>query len=166
MCSIGLLMLLIPGCSLMIPPDDGQKPDLDQMAPLIQARTRYVAAFAFSMDAVKPHKQAVCDAAIQISEFLATYDDKDASFENLQMAILAYIQQIENPNVRNAVTIVIDMVLTEAFNYAWQHYEDFINQDQTRAAIIVASAVADGLTEACALTMGSATATQIFTVEG
>ncbi len=124
-------------------------------------------AKSFTMDAVKPHKEAVCQFAEQLGTFLDTYDDRDASFVKLQAAVTAFINQIENPALRDAVTIMADMVLTEAFNYAWQHYKDFINRDQTTMSLIIADAVADGLRDACSMNlsiMGAKRTPEVFTV--
>lgn len=160
-------LILASGCSLINtgPGNGGDRPSED-MTRLIQSRVKYVAAFAFTMDQVKPHKEAVCQFADQLGAFLDTYNDRDASFVELQAAVNQFISQIENPAVRDAVAIMADMVLTEAFNYAWQHYEDFINQDQAAMALIIADAVADGLHDACGMnfsTMGAKRTPEVFT---
>ncbi len=161
-------LILASGCSLMnTGPGNGDPRPPEDMARVIQSRVKYVAAFAFTMDAVKPHKEAVCQFAEQLGTFLDTYDDRDASFVKLQTAVNQFISQIENPAVRDAVAIMADMVLTEAFNYAWRHYEDFINQDQTAMALIIADAVADGLRDACGMslsTMGAKRTPEVFTM--
>ncbi len=147
--------MMIPlGCSLNTGPNNGdnQRPP-EEVAQILQTRVTIVAWAAFQMDAVKPHKTAVCDFAEQLGTFLDAYDDKDASFVKLQAAVSQFISQIENPAVRNAVTIIAGMALTEAFNYTWTHYEDLINQDQTRMALLIAGAVADGLRDACRMTL-------------
>jgi len=142
--------MILGGCSLINPsPGDGQKPDWDRLAPTIQSRVRYVAAFAFTMKQVQPHKDQICATAQQISDMLANYADKDASFETVRTAVMNMVNQIEDPGLRQAATVFVDMVLTEAFNYAWQHYEDFINRDEVQASVLVARAVGDGLREAC-----------------
>ena len=155
-------LILTSGCSLMNTGPGGERPPED-MARLIQSRVKYVAAIAFTMDQVKPHKEAVCQFADQLGAFLDTYDDRDASFVKLQAAVNQFISQIENPAVRDAVAIIADMVLTEAFNYAWQHYEDFINQDQTAMVLIIAGAVADGLRDACDMNLSTMGAKRVFT---
>lgn len=151
-------MMILPGCSLInMGPGDGQRSpeDWKKMAPVIQARVKYVAAFAFTMDSVKPHKTGICAFADQLGDFLDSYDDQDANFEKLQAAVMAFLIQIEDPAVRNAATIIVDMVLTEAFNYAWQHYEGFIEQDPAQVALIIAKAVSGGLRDACGLNLST-----------
>ncbi len=158
--ALACIMMIPLGCSLgNTGPGNGdnQRPPED-MARVLQIRVKYVTAFAFQLDAVKPHKAAVCEFAEQLGTFLDTYDDQDTSFAKLQAAVYQFIQQIENPAVRGAVSIIADMALTEAFNYAWTHYEDLINQDQTKMALLIAGAVADGLRDACGMilsTMGA-----------
>ena len=149
-------MVSLTGCSLNNGPGNGdnQRPP-EEMAEVLRTRVKYVAAFAFGMDAVKPHKVAVCDFADQLGTFLDTYDDKDASFVKLQEAVNQLVANITNPAVRDAVAIMVDMVLTESFNYAWKHYEGLINQDQTKMALIIAGAVADGLRDACGMNISS-----------
>lgn len=169
-----LSLMGLTGCSLK---DGGwgngpsSPNDWERLAPTIQQRVKYVAAFAFNMDAIKPHRQSVCAFADQLSMFLNTYDDRDASFEKLQSTVNDFISQIPDPNVRNAVSIISDIALTEAFNYAWQHYEGFIEQDQARVAIIIAKAVANGLRDACGMTLSvmaidDEAPEDIFTVRG
>lgn len=155
--ALACIMMIPLGCSLNTGSPgngDNQRPP-EEMAQVLRTRVKYVAAFAFQMEAVKPHKTAVCDFAEQLGTFLDTYDDKDANFVKLQAAVNQFISQIENPAVRDAVTIMVDMILTEAFNYAWQHYEDFINQDQTAMALIIADAVANGLRDACGMSFST-----------
>ena len=152
---ISLCLLPMLGCSLMNPPGDGQKPDWDKMAPIIQSRVKYVAMFAFSIDSVKPYAPQVCQAAEDIIHWLETYDNKDATLENVRKGIFEIIANIKDPNVRNAVKIVVEIALTEAFNYAWKYYEEFINQDEAKSAIIIARAIAGGIGEACESTVGS-----------
>lgn len=171
MISLALLPLL--GCSLMNPPNGGgQKPpsEWQDMAPVIQSRVKYVAMFAFSIDSVKPHKAQVCQSAQDIANWLDDYDDKDASFEALRAVVFSATRQIEDPNVRNAVTIVMDIVLTEAFNYGWEHYDGFMDRDEAQSAVIIAGAVAGGIREACEMMVnpfsaGTAT-TDALTVPG
>lgn len=147
-----LLVLLptISGCSLMTLGPGA--PDWDRVLPTVQSRVRYVAMFAFTMDQIKPYKGEVCETTRMISEFLDTYDDQEATLEKLRAAITEYINTLD-PNVREPVQIVVDMVLTEAFNYAWQYYEELLSQDQTRVALMIADAVAKGLAEACEMTV-------------
>lgn len=156
--SLLALMMLMPlaGCSGKIigPGDGGGVANWEGMAPVIQSRTRLVAAFAFSMKQIQPHKVAVCDATQKISEFLNTYDDRDASLEKLQAAVMQFLNTLD-PSIRGPVKIIVDMVLTEAFNYTWQYYEGLINQDQAKVALIIAGAVADGLQDACGMTMST-----------
>lgn len=164
-----LSMLTLSGCSLLNGDNNDPRPpaDWEQMAPVIQSRVKFVAAFALGMESVKPYKADVCAFADQLGEFLDSYDDRDASFEKLMATVHTFIQQIENPNVRNAVAIIVDMAFTESFNFAWQHYEDFINQDQTKVALIISGSVADGLRDACKMvqSFGMKTQTQdIFTI--
>lgn len=148
------ILIPISGCSLMnVRPSNNNPRTPKEIAQTIQSRVKYVAAFAFTMDSVKPHKEAVCQFAEQLGSFLNSYDDRDASFVKLQAAVTTLINQIENPAVRDAVAIVTDMALTEAFNYAWQYYEDYINQDQTAMALLIADAVATGLRNACSINL-------------
>lgn len=171
--TLALACMMIPlGCSMNNrgPGNgDNQRPP-EEMAQVLRTRVKYVAAFAFQMDAVKPHKAAVCDFAEQLGTFLDTYDEKDASFVKLQAAVQQFVNQITNPAVRDAVSIIVDMALTEAFNYAWKHYENLINQDQTKMSLLIAGAVANGLRDACGMNL-SAMGTHIspqgrFTVRG
>lgn len=168
---MSLAMFAIPGCSLINPGNESRPPaDWERMAPVIQSRVKYVTAFAFTMDKVKPHKPAVCQFANQLGSFLDSYDDRDASLMKLHTAVMQFVNNIDDPGVRDAVAILVDMALTEAFSYAWQHYEDFINQDPTKVAFIVAGAVADGIRDACGIalsTMGIQESPQnTFTTEG
>ena len=150
LCSLMLLPTL-SGCSLNNGPGTGP-PDWDRMAPVIQSRVRVVAAFAFTMQKVKPHKEGICKGAEQLSDFLNNYQDEDATFDTLRKAAMDYLDvAIEDPAVRETMIIVVDMVLTESFNYAWLHYMDLVNTDQAKAAHLIASAVANGLLEACNL---------------
>ena len=160
---------LVCGCSLMNGSGDRQKPDWDTLAPKIQSRVRYVAAFAFTMDQVRPHKEQICETAERISNMLDEYDDRDASFEKVRAAVMKLISEIPDPGLREAATVFADMVLTEAFNYAWEHYEDMINQDAVQTAVLVARAIGNGLREACEMTVGSmglrsSYAKEVFTV--
>lgn len=153
--SLALIMLIpIAGCLMkdIGPGDDSSVSDWEKITPVIQARVRYVAAFAFSMDQIKPHKTAVCQATKKIIEFLDTYVDRDTNLKKLQAAVMQYLNTLD-PSIREPVKIIVDMVLTEAFNYAWNHYEDLINQDQSLVALILADAVAQGLNEACGRTI-------------
>lgn len=141
------------GCSLMNRSPNGQKPDWDKLTPTIQSRVRYVAAFAFQMKALKTHKAQICEIATNISNMLDSYDDKDASFENVRAAVMDMISQISDPAIRDGATILVDIVLTEAFNYAWQYYEDMLNQDEIQTTILIARAIGAGLREACEMTV-------------
>jgi len=166
-----LIIPILAGCALMnTSPGDGQKPDWDKLAPTIQSRTKYVAAFAFTMKQVQPHKNQICDIAANISNMLDNYDDKDASFETVRAAVMNIVSQIENPALRNGSAILVDMVLTEAFNYAWKHYENMINLDKVRTSVLVAQSVGAGLREACQMFVSTMNTNQdqyvqnIFTV--
>lgn len=171
--ALTLMVSLSPilGCSLMNPgPGNGGNGGIsewEKMAPIIQSRVRLVAAFAFTMEQVKPHKDAVCQATLLIGEFLNNYDDRDATFATLRAAVMQYLNTLD-PSIREPAKIIVDMVLTEAFNYAWQHYENLINLDQTKVVLIVSDAVAQGLTEACRMTLttmnAKPTLNGIFTV--
>jgi hypothetical protein len=171
--SLLALLMVIPltGCSGKIigPGNGGSVDDWERMAPILQTRVKYVAAFAFSMDQVKPHKPAICNATVKIAEFLDSYDDRDATFTKLQAAVMQYLDTLD-PSIREPAKIIVDMVLTEAFNYAWKYYEGLINQDQTRVALIIADAVAGGLKDACGMTITAMGAdpmpNDIFTVPG
>lgn len=150
------LTIILSGCSLMNQGPGQRSPeDWKKMAPLMKSRVKYVAAFAFTMNSVKPHKAGICAFAAQLGNFLESYDDQDANFEKLQAAVMAFLIQIEDPAVRDAATIIVDMVLTEAYNYAWQHYKGFIDQDPAQVALIIAAAVADGLRDACGLNLST-----------
>lgn len=150
---LALTLALIPvlaGCSLNNKgPGQTGPPDWDRLAPTIQSRVKYISAFAFTMDKVKPHKANICEVAKGLSEFLATYDDKDANFDRLRAAVIEYVERIQDPGARDAVLIFVDMVLTEAFNYAWQHYQGLLETDEARTVMLIANAIATGLTEAC-----------------
>ncbi len=148
-----VLPFLFSGCSLNNGPDDGQKPDWDAMAPKIQARVKYVAAFAFTMDQVKPFKTQICTTTDQIIDLLNTYDDQEASFDAVRLAVMNLVANIPEENLRNAVTVFIDMVLTEAFNYAWEHYSDLISLNQVQTVVLIARAVGQGIQDACNLMM-------------
>lgn len=161
------ILLVLPmvfggGCSL----NNGPKQDWDAMGPKIQRRVKYVAAFAFSMDQVKPYKAQVCETTDQIIELLNNYNNQEASFDAVRVAVMDLVDQIDNEGVRNAVMIFADIILTESFNYAWKHYSDWVKQDQVRTAIVVARAVSRGLRDACNLVASSASAmpNDIFTV--
>lgn len=155
--AIMCLIMAIPSCSLLNPEPDGQRPpaEWERMAPIIQARVKYVIGFTFSMDKVKPHKEAVCQFADQLGTFLDSYDDRDASFDKLQQAVMGFVNQIQDTAVRDAVAVMVDMALTEAFAFAYKHYEGFINQDQTKVALIIAGAVADGVQDACGMSLST-----------
>lgn len=166
-----LMLPLITGCSLLnSSPGDGQKPDWNKLATTIQNRTRYVAAFAFTMTQVQPHKDKICETAAKISSMLESYDDRDASFEAVRSAVMNIVGQIADPNLRQVATIFVDMVLTEAFNYTWQYYEDMINRDEVRTSVLVAGAVGAGLREACEMVISMMSTegryASIFTVPG
>ena len=146
-CAVAVLPML-GGCSMLIPPDDGQRP-IEDLAPEIQNRVRLAALIAFSIDSVKPHKEQICQVANDIAGFLDTYDNPDATFQHIQAAVTELINAIPDPELRESARIVVEIVLTEAFNYAWKHYSDFINRNETQTAIIIAQAIANGLREAC-----------------
>lgn len=150
-----LTLLALPSCSLLIPnPGNGNvRVPVEEMAQTIQKRVKYIAIFAFSMDAIKRHKAEVCEFADKLSDVLNSYDDKEASFEKLQAEVDRFIDRINNSGVQSAVKTIADMVLTESFNFAWKNYEDLINSDETRVSLIIAESVANGLREACGATL-------------
>jgi hypothetical protein len=149
---VAVLPFLFNGCLDPKPPN-GDKPNWDVIGPKIQARVKYVAMFAFTMDQVQPYKAQVCTTADQIVDFLKTYDDPEASLGAVRAAVMSLVNQIEDINVRNAVMIFVDMVLTESFNYAWEHYSNWIELDEVKTVIIIARAVGNGIKDACDLTM-------------
>lgn len=162
---VGLMIPLLGGC---ISTGGTNTPgDWERMAPTLQSRVRYVALFAFSMEQVKPHKQQVCEATNNLANFLDSYNDKDANFTGLRAAINLFINKIEDPMTKQVMLVVVDMVLTEAYEYAWKHYADFVESDPAQVAKIIAGSVANGLKDACGLSvmnLGAAQPNDIFTV--
>ena len=148
-----LLACIMPiplGCSLNDKPGNTNPPE--EMTQVLRKRVKYVTAFAFQLNKIKPHRAAVCQFADQLGTFLDGYDDKDASFAKLQAAVNQYVNRIQDPVIRDVVLAITDMALTEAFNYTWTHYKDLINQNETKMSLLIAGAVANGLRDACDMT--------------
>ncbi len=151
-----LMVPFLTGCSLFNNGPGGQPPmNWEELAPKIQSRVKLISAFAFTMTQIKPHQAKICQTAAQISTMLNNYDDQDASFDTVRTAVMKIVNNISDPNIRNAVAAFTDVVLTEAFNYAWEHYENMINQDKVKATIMIARAIGDGLQEACDMSVSS-----------
>ena len=133
------------------PPHDPQTPQ-DQAA-VITKRVKYVAIFALSTGSAAPHREEICAEIDKLTILLDKYDDKNATFESIRTYVNNYIdQQIKNATVRFAVSLVVDIALTEAFNYAWEHYAAIIEKDKTAMALSVAKSVAAGIQQACTAT--------------
>lgn len=149
------MLFLLSACSTMKPsPGDGPAPpvDWDMLSGKIQTRVKYVAAFAFTLEIVKEHKDEVCLAADKIAELLEQYNDRDASFEAVRHAVMVGISKLNvDKGVQDAIVVLVDIALTEAFNYAWQYYDNLIDDDRVRTSITIAKAVAKGLRDACGM---------------
>lgn len=164
-------LMTMSGCSMLTTGPGKTPQDWEKMAPTIERRIQYVAAFAFTIKSVSEHKDAVCAALINAGEKLKDYNDKDASFEQISAMVHKIVDAtLENsPQYREAAHMVVDIVITEAFNYAWERYADLIEQDQARVSIIITQAIGRGFLKACSgeisgFLLENQTAMKIFTV--
>jgi len=142
--------LLLSGCSLFNSNiGDNQNPDWDRIGQTIQNRTEYVATFAFASEQMQPYKQQICATVKQIVDVLSVYNDEEATFARVNAEVNKIVAQIPDENLRNQMTLITHMVMTEMFDYAWNHYSDFIKKDEIRITILLAHSVSKGFDRAC-----------------
>jgi hypothetical protein len=170
MLSLFCLTLFCTGCiSPGSTPHDPQTPPTPQeQSEIITKRVKYVAIFALSTGTASPYREEICTEVDKLTILLNNYSDRNATFETVRTYVFNQIDsQIKNAVVRGAVGLVVDIALTEAFNYAWEHYAVIIEQDKAAMAISVAKSVAAGIQQACLATdlfNESKTPDNIFTV--
>jgi len=146
--------MFLSGCRLLTPPVTGDgPPDWDRFSTVLRGRVKFVASLAFSLEKVQPYKEQTCNVAVFLSQYLENYDDPNWTFEKLEIVVNIWVDAIENVNVRKTVTVVVNIVLNEAFNYAWKHYKNLVDMDEVKSTKIVIQAVVDGLRDACYLTI-------------
>ncbi len=148
-CIAGVCLLMVPmGCHQ---PAGGW--NWEESAPVIESVTTIAARIAFAQPDVQPHQAQICEITGQIVVVLDNYNDPDATFETMRQVALDVIRDLPDDvldaNGKTITITIVDSVLNTAWIFVRTHYEDFVDQNETQAAIAVANAVAKGINVAC-----------------
>lgn len=125
-----------------------QRP-IEELTPTITQRVKFATQIAFSIESVKPHKKAVCQIVENVASFLDTYNDPNPTQQRIREIALSIVDKTVDDSIKDAARAVTEIAISEAFDYAWQYYNNFINQDKNKSTILIAKAVAKGMREAC-----------------
>ena len=145
---LSVCLVAAPGCNQ---PNTGW--DFEQVAPIIRSSTTIFTQFAFNNPRVAPHKEEICTATGKVVEFLNTYDDPDASFDNMKAAVLEVITQLPpetlSGEAKQITLAVTEFVLDSGWLFVRDNYLDLINKDESKVVLLLAKSVADGIQAAC-----------------
>jgi len=146
---LSVCLVAAPGCTQ--PGNNGW--DFEQVAPVIRSSTTILTQLAFNDPRVAPHKAEICEATGKVVDFLNSYNDPDASFDNLKTAVLDVINQLPPETLSNEakqITLAItEFVLDSGWVFVRDNYLDLINKDEAKVTILLAKSVADGIQAAC-----------------
>ena len=145
---LGVCLITVVGCNQ---PEGNWS--WENSTPIIQNVSTIAARIAFAQPDVLPHQEQMCTISEQIVIVLDNFDDPDATFATVREVALDFIRNLPedvlNPNAKPITITVVDSVLNTAWIFVQSNYTEFVNQNEAKAAVAVAKAVAKGIQGAC-----------------
>jgi len=149
-----VMFLMAAGCSAM----NNQPIDWNGMSASVTNYSELTARMAFQTDKVKPYQQEICNAVNEIVPFLNNYSDPNATFDSLEHAVLAVINNSTTIKNKAIISLVVQDVMQVISAYVKDAYSSLIQQSVPKTVLTLSKAVATGLHNACQPT------TQTFSV--
>lgn len=121
----------------------------DTISMNLETVSLIAATTAFKNQNISKYKDTICQTACNLEIVLANYNNPDLSLSMVQDLVKKEAAKIADAQVREVVTAVLQTVVQNTFDYAWQHYQNLVQNNEVKIATTIGKAITSGVTRAC-----------------